>query len=75
MILDFFCQNFWSKSLISSFIMSDLSESLTVAHLSLATCAIRSQSLICLEQPERFAHSRSFVLSNLSESLTVAHLI
>ena len=32
---------------ISSFIMSDLSESLTVAHFSWGTWAIRSQSLIC----------------------------
>ena len=33
-ILDFFSQNLLSKSLIHSFIMSNLSESLTVAHLS-----------------------------------------
>ena len=33
-ILDFFSQNFLSKSLICSFIMSDLSKLLTVAHLS-----------------------------------------
>ena len=45
------------------------------AHLSWATWANRSQSLICHERPERFAHCCSFVLSNLSESLTVAHLI
>ena len=44
-----------------SFVMSDLSDSLTVA--------------LCLERPERFAHSCSFVLSDLSESLTVAHLV
>ena len=31
--------------------------------------------IICLEGPERFAHSRSFVMSDLSVSLTVAHLI
>ena len=55
--------------------MSDLSESLTVAHLSWATWTIRSALLICLERPERFAHSSSFVLSDLSDLLTVAHLI
>ena len=49
--------------------MSDLSDSLIVTHLSWATRAIRSWSLICLEQPEQFAHNRSFVLSDLSESL------
>ena len=75
MILDFFSQDVLSKSLIRSFIMSTLSESLTVAHLSWAIWAIRTWSLICLERPERFAHSRSFVLNDLSESLTVAHLM
>ena len=55
--------------------MSDLSQSLMVAHFWWATWAICSQSLICLERPEPFAHSRSFVLSDLSESLTVASLI
>ena len=55
--------------------MSDLSQSLSVAHLSWATWAIHSWSLISSEQPQRFAHNRSFVLSDLSESLTVAHLI
>ena len=33
-ILDFFSQFFFSKLLIHSFIMRDLSKSLTVAHLS-----------------------------------------
>ena len=64
--------------LICSFILSDLSKSLTVAHLSWATWAIRSWLLFWHErheQPERFAHSRSFVPSDLSESLTVTHLI
>ena len=51
--------------------MSNLSDLLTVAHLSWASWGIRSQSLIC---PERFAHSLSLVLSNLSESLSFAHL-
>ena len=66
---------FLSKSIICSFIMSDLNELLTVTHLSWATWASRSWSLICLERPERFAHRRSCVLSDLSESLKVAHLI
>ena len=67
--------------LIRSIIMSDLSESLKVAHLSWATLVICSfvmsdisDLLICHERPEQFAHSHSFVLSNLSKSLTVAHL-
>ena len=54
--------------------MSDLSKVRMIAHLSWATWAIRSQSLICLEWPERFAHICSFVLSDLSKLLTVAHL-
>ena len=68
--------------LIRSIIMSDLSESIKVAHLSWATLVICSfvmsdisDLLICHERPEQFAHSHSFVLSNLSKSLTVAHLI
>ena len=44
------------------------------AHLSWATWVNCSHLLICHEQPERFAHSRSFILNNLSESLTFAHL-
>ena len=44
------------------------------AHLSWATWANRSHSLICHERPERFAYSRSFVLSDLSESLTFTNL-
>ena len=52
--------------------MSDLIESLMVAHLSWAPWANRSRSLICLE---RFTHSRSFILSDLSKSLTVAYFI
>ena len=55
--------------------MSDLSESLTVAHMSWATSAIRSWLLISPEWPEGFAHGRSFVMSDLSKSLTVADLI
>ena len=70
-----FSQIFLSKSFIPTFIMSDLSESITVAHLSWATWAIRSRLLFWHEQPERFAHSRSFVLSDLRKSPTVSHLI
>ena len=64
-----------SYLLIRLFIMSNLGESLTVAHLSWATWAIRSWSFFLHERPERLAHCRSFVLSDLSKSLTVAHLI
>ena len=44
--------------------MRDLSDSLTVAHLSRATWAICSQSIVCLEQSEQIAHSCSFDLSD-----------
>ena len=50
-----------------SFVLSDLSNSLTVALLTWATWVIGSQSLICPERSEWVAHSRSFDLSNLSE--------
>ena len=56
-----------SNPLICSFIMSDLSESLTTALLTWATWAIRSQSLFYPEQSEQIAHSRSFDLSGLSK--------
>ena len=49
-----------SDSLIHSFLVSNLSNSLS--------------SLIFGEWPERFAHSHSFDISDLSDSLTVAHL-
>ena len=62
-----------SDLLICSFMMSDLSESLTVALLSWVTWAICSWSLFCHERLEQFAHSCSFVLSDLSETLTVTH--
>ena len=90
-ILTVFSQPILSKSPIRSFIMSDLSkllfahggsfvvsdlrDLLTDAHLSWAIWANRSQLLICLQRPEWFAHSCSFVLSDLSESLTAADLI
>ena len=73
-ILDLFSQKILSELLIPSFIISNLSESITVTHLSCATWGIRSRSLFCLERPEPFAHSCSFVLSNLSKSLTVTVL-
>ena len=66
---------FLSESLIRSFPLSNLSKSLAVAHLSWATWAIGSRSLISSERPEWFAHGHSFVLSDLSKSLTVNHLI
>ena len=50
-----------------SFVMSNLSDSLTVAILTWATWAIRSQSLICPERSEQITHSRSFDLSDLSK--------
>ena len=61
-----------------SFILRDLSELLTVTHLSWGTWAICSHLLFSVfwyERPEQFAHSRSFVLTDLSQSLMVAHLI
>ena len=50
-----------------SFVMSNLSNSLTVALLTWATWVICSQSLICHEQSEQIAHSHSFDLSDLSK--------
>ena len=47
----------------------------SLIHLSWATWANSSQSLIFHERPEWLAHSCSFVLSDLSESPIVAHLI
>ena len=47
--------------------LSDLSDSLTVAHFLWAIWAICSQLLICLERSERIAHSCSFDLSKMSE--------
>ena len=57
-----------------SFVMSDLSKSLTVALFKKATGAKRSRSLFCSEGPERFAHSCSlkncsFVQSDRSDLL------
>ena len=57
-------QNFLSKPIICSFFMSKL---LTVAHLSWATWAIHSRSLICPERSEWIGHSCSIDLSDLSE--------
>ena len=50
-----------------SFVMSDLSDSLTVALLIWVTWVIPSQSLICLQRSEQIAHSRSFRLSKMSK--------
>ena len=46
-----------------SFVLSDLSDSLTVAHFLWATWAICSRSLICRERSDQIAHSRSFDLN------------
>ena len=68
--------NEWFAQKIRSFFVSDLSDSLTIAHFLWAKFFLRiAHSLISSERPEWFAHSRSFVLSDLSESLTVAYLI
>ena len=45
-----------------------------IAHLSWATWANCSRSLICHERPGGFTHGCSFNMSDLSNSLTVAHL-
>ena len=45
-----------SNLLIRSFLVSNLSDSLTVAHFWWAPGAICSQLLFCHEQPERFPH-------------------
>ena len=50
-----------------SFVMSDLSDLLTVPVLTWSTWVNRSQSLICPEWSERIAHSRSFDSSDLSK--------
>ena len=79
----FFSQNFLSESLISSerperiaqgrsFVLSDLSNPLTVTYFLWLTWAIPSRLLISYERPEWFAHGCAFPLSNLSDSLTVA---
>ena len=49
-----------SNSLICSFLVSNLSDSLTIAHFLWVTWANRSWSLILGEQPERFAHIAHF---------------
>ena len=49
-------ERFAIKKTILSFLVSDLSESLTVAHFWCAAWGIHSQPLFCHEQPERFAH-------------------
>ena len=61
-----------SDSLIRSCLVSNLSDSLMVAHFLWATWANRSRSLICLEPPERFAHSAHLswaIWGNRSQSL------
>ena len=51
---------------VNLFVMRDLSNSLTVPLLSWATWAISSQSLICTERFERLAHSHSLKRAILS---------
>ena len=68
----FAIKNEWFTHLL--FIMSNLSESLSVTLLSWATWVNNSQPLFWNERPERFSHSRSFHLSwaiwaNCSQSL------
>ena len=58
-----------SDVLICSFLVNNLSNSLTVAHFWWVTWVNRSRLLIFGEQPERFAHSCSFVISDLSNLL------
>ena len=53
MILDFFAKPFWVNC--------------SFAHLTWATWAIPSRSLICLERSEGIAYSRSFDLSEMSK--------
>ena len=76
-ILKVQCQNpglgirssvFWANRWFYSFVMSNLSDSLTVTLLIWATWAIRSQLLNCFEQSERIAHSCSFDLSKWAMS-------
>ena len=50
-----------------SFVMSNLSASLTIAFFIWATWVLCSQSLICLQRSEQIAHSRSFDLSKMSK--------
>ena len=59
-----------SHSLILSFLVSHLSDSLTVAHFWWGIRVNRSWLLSLGEWPKQFAHNRSFVMSNLSDSLT-----
>ena len=76
LVFSLFCErkSKWAKkTLIRSFISSDLSKLLMLIFLSWGTWSIRSRSLFCHEQPERLARSYSFVLGDLSDSLTVTH--
>ena len=63
-----------SDSLIRSFLVSDLSQSLTIAHFLWATWANCSWSLIFGQRNERLPQIAHFKLSDLSDSLMVAHL-
>ena len=62
-----------SYSLILSFLVSNLSDSLMIAHFLWGTWANRSWSLIFGERSEQIAHDRSFPLRDLCKWLMVAH--
>ena len=49
-------ERFAQKTSDSLIFLSNLSDSLTITHFWWAIWAIRSESLFCHEQPERFAH-------------------
>ena len=61
-----------SDLLILFFVLSNLSKSLTLAHLSWATRAIRSHSLIC---PERFERLSDEQMSEFPTLLVKSHCI
>ena len=71
-----FCQKVseWAirskKWAIRSFLVSDLSDSLTISNFLWATWANSLRSLIFGERPERIAQGCSVLVSNLSDSLT-----
>ena len=61
-----------SDLLICSFIMSNLSNLLTVTHLSWAIWAIRSQSTICPERSERMSDERMSEFPTLRMSIHIS---
>ena len=71
-VKEWFTQKKWAIRSGCSFVMSNLSNLLTVAHFWWVTWVNCSWLLIFSEQPVRFTHSCSFVMSDLSKFLTVA---